>query len=143
MRFIAYERNGVRGLAVADQAGRHWGSVATFPFDPAVYKPTTKRGSRLPDGFLNDGTALYDRLGTDFTMIDFRGGDLSPFVGAAAPRRIPLPVLQLGEPDLKGVHGQEVLLVRPNHLIAWRATGNRTPNADMILATALDSGAER
>ncbi len=25
MCFIAYERNGVRGLAVADQAGRHWG----------------------------------------------------------------------------------------------------------------------
>ena len=25
MRFIAYERNGTRGLAVADQAGRHWG----------------------------------------------------------------------------------------------------------------------
>jgi len=25
MRFIAYRRNGTRGLAVADQAGRHWG----------------------------------------------------------------------------------------------------------------------
>jgi acylpyruvate hydrolase len=25
MRFIAYKRNGTRGLAVADQAGRHWG----------------------------------------------------------------------------------------------------------------------
>jgi hypothetical protein len=25
MRLIAYERNGTRGLAVADQAGRHWG----------------------------------------------------------------------------------------------------------------------
>jgi acylpyruvate hydrolase len=25
MRFIAYERNGTRGLAAADQAGRHWG----------------------------------------------------------------------------------------------------------------------
>jgi acylpyruvate hydrolase len=25
MRFIAYERNGTPGLAVADQAGRHWG----------------------------------------------------------------------------------------------------------------------
>jgi acylpyruvate hydrolase len=25
MRFIAYERKGTRGLALADQAGRHWG----------------------------------------------------------------------------------------------------------------------
>src|SRR6201997_3009104 len=25
MRFIAYERNGTRGLAVADRSGRHWG----------------------------------------------------------------------------------------------------------------------
>jgi hypothetical protein len=143
MRFIAYERNGVRDLAVADQAGRHWGAVAAFPFDPAVYKPTTKPGSRLPGAFLKDGTALYDRLGTHFTIIDFSGGDLSPYVDAAAPRRIPLPVLQLDEPDLKGVHGQEVLLVRPNHHIAWRGTGSRTPNADVILATALGSGAER
>jgi hypothetical protein len=53
------------------------GSVAAFPFDPAVYKPTTTPGARLPSTFLKDGTALYDRLGTHFTLIDFRSDDLS------------------------------------------------------------------
>jgi hypothetical protein len=119
------------------------GSVAAFPFDPAVYKPTTTPGARLPSTFLEDGTALYDRLGTHFTLIDFRRRDLSAFVDAAAQRQIPLSVLQLDEPDLKGVYGQDMLLVRPDHHIAWRGTGGETPNADKILATALGWGAER
>jgi hypothetical protein len=51
--------------------------------------------------------------------------------------------LQLDEPDLKGVYGQDMLLVRPDHHIAWRGTGSKTPNADTILATALGWGAER
>ena len=119
------------------------GPAAPFPFDPVVYKPTTTPGARLPSTFLKDGTALYDRLGTHFTLIDFRGGDLSAFVEAAARRRIPLSILQLDEPDLKGVYGQDMLLVRPDHHIAWRGTGSKTPNADAILATALGWGAER
>lgn len=119
------------------------GSVTPFAFDPAVYKPTTRPGARLPSTLLKDGTALYDRLGSYFTLIDFRGGDPSSFVDAAARRRIPLSVLQLDEPDLKGVYGRDMLLVRPDHHIAWRGTGSKTPNADAILATALGWGAER
>jgi 2-polyprenyl-6-methoxyphenol hydroxylase-like FAD-dependent oxidoreductase len=119
------------------------GSAASFPFDPVIYKPTTTPGARLPSTFLKDGTALYDRLGTHFTLIDFRGGDPSPFVDAAARRQIPLSILQLDEPDLKGVYGQDMLLVRPDHHIAWRGTGGGTPNAEGILATALGWGVER
>jgi hypothetical protein len=118
-------------------------SAAPFPFDPVVYKPTTTPGARLPSIYLKDGTALYDRLGTHFTLIDFRGGDPSTFVDAAARRHIPLSILQLDEPDLKGIYGRDMLLVRPDHHIAWRGTGNKTPNADAILATALGWGAER
>ncbi|WGD56725.1 FAD-dependent monooxygenase [Bradyrhizobium sp. CB1650] len=114
-----------------------------FAFDPAIYKPTTRPGARLPSTLLKDGTALYDRLGPYFTLVDFRGGDLSPFVDAAARRRIPLSVLQLDEPDLKGVYGQDTLLLRPDHHVAWRGTGGKTPDADAILATALGWGAQR
>jgi 2-polyprenyl-6-methoxyphenol hydroxylase-like FAD-dependent oxidoreductase len=119
------------------------GSAAPFPFDPVVYKPTTTPGARLPSTFLKDGTALYDRLGTYFTLIDFRGSDLSAFVEAAARRQIPLSILQLDEPDLKGVYGQDMLLVRPDHHIAWRGTGSKAPNADAILANALGWGVEQ
>jgi hypothetical protein len=114
-----------------------------FPFDPAVYKPTTTPGARLPSAFLKDGTALYDRLGTHFTLIDFRGGDPSPFVDAAARRQIPLSILQLDEPNLKAVYGQDMLLVRPDHHIVWRGTGSKTLDADRILTTALGWGVER
>jgi 2-polyprenyl-6-methoxyphenol hydroxylase-like FAD-dependent oxidoreductase len=116
-------------------------SAARFPFDSVVYKPTTTPGARLPSTFLKDGVALYDRLGTHFTLIDFQRADPSPFVDAAARRRIPLSVLQLDEPDLKGVYGQEMLLVRPDHHIAWRGTGSKAPDADAVLATALGWGA--
>lgn len=118
-------------------------SVTAFPFDPAVYKPTTTPGARLPSTLLKDGTALYDRLGPYLTLIDFRGDDASPFVDAAARRRIPLSILQLDEPDLRGVYGRDMLLVRPDQHIAWRGRGSKTPNADAILATALGWGAER
>jgi len=119
------------------------GSAAPFPFDPVVYKPTTTPGARLPSTFLKDGTALYDRLGTYFTLIDFRGSDLSAFVEAAARRQIPLSILQLDEPDLKGVYGQDMLLVRADHHMAWRGTGSKAPNADAILAKALGWGVEQ
>ncbi|WP_456685779.1 aromatic-ring hydroxylase C-terminal domain-containing protein [Bradyrhizobium sp. P5_C11_2] len=36
-----------------------------------------------------------------------------------------------------------MLLVRPDHHIAWRGTSSKTPNADKILATALGWGVER
>ncbi|MEA2950396.1 MAG: hypothetical protein QOI40_5726, partial [Alphaproteobacteria bacterium] len=78
-----------------------------------------------------------------FTLIDFQRRDLSSFVDAAARRQIPLSVLQLDEPDLKGVYGQDMLLVRPDHHIAWRGTGSKTADADKVLATALGWGAER
>lgn len=118
-------------------------SADRFPFDPAVYKPTTTPGARLPSTLLKDGRALYDRLGTHFTLIDFRGGDPSPFIDAAARRGIPLSVLQLDEPALKGVYGQDMLLVRPDHHIAWRGTSSKTPDADAVLATALGWGARQ
>jgi hypothetical protein len=119
------------------------GSAAPFRFDPVVYKPTTTPGARLPSTFLKDGTALYDRLGKYFTLIDFSGSDLSNFVEAAARRQIPLSILQLDEPGLKGVYGQNMLLVRPDHHIAWRGTDSKTPNADAILAKALGWGTEQ
>jgi hypothetical protein len=110
MGFIAYERNGTRGLAVADQAGRHWGL---------------------------DVGATFSRL--ESALTGGREGDLA----AAARRQIPLSVLQLDEPDMKGVYGQDELRVRSDHHIAWRGTGSRAPNADMNLATALGWGAVR
>ena len=97
----------------------------------------------MPSTFLKDGTALYDRLGTYFTLIDFSGSDLSNFVEAAARRQMPLSILQVDEPGLKGVYGRNMLLVRPDHHIAWRGTDSETPNADAILAKALGWGTEQ
>jgi hypothetical protein len=107
-----------------------------FPFDRVIYKPTTRPGARLPSTFLKDGTALYDRLGKGFTLLNFGGGDPSPFAEVAARYKVPLSIVQLEEPNLKGVYGRDMLLVRPDHHISWRGTSVKPPDADRVLAIA-------
>src|SRR5260370_19492783 len=66
MRFIAYERNGVRGLAVADQAGRHWGlddGGARSRLDSAL--------SSGRDGLKDVGTALLKGEPIDPDAVSF------------------------------------------------------------------------
>lgn len=112
-----------------------------FPFDPLLYKPTTRPGARLPNIFLQDGAPLYDRLGACFTLLDFGRNDTSPFAAAAARRKIPLSIVAIDEPAATGIYGRDMLLVRPDHHIAWR--GAQTNDADKILATVTGWGAEQ
>jgi hypothetical protein len=41
------------------------------PSDTLRYTPTTMPGARLPSTFLRDGSALFDRLGPWFTLVNF------------------------------------------------------------------------
>ena len=65
---------------VASEAG------AVPPSDPLRYVPTTMPGARLPSTFLQDGSALFDRLGPWFTLVNFGAMDVSPLVSAAETR---------------------------------------------------------
>ncbi|WP_315834746.1 FAD-dependent monooxygenase [Bradyrhizobium prioriisuperbiae] len=105
--------------------------------DPVRYTPTTMPGARLPSTFLSDGSALFDRLGPWFTLIDFGGADTDNFVAAAAKARIPLQILKLNEPSLERIYGRDTLLVRPDQHIAWRGSQRTRADADRILARAL------
>jgi 2-polyprenyl-6-methoxyphenol hydroxylase-like FAD-dependent oxidoreductase len=116
---------------VADETG------LVPPTDPLRYVPTTMPGARLPSAFLRDGTALYDRLGPWFTLVNFGATDVAPFTAAAVRAGVPLQVLSLDEGALAPVYGRDAFLVRPDQHIAWRGSEASVSDAGKILARAL------
>ncbi|MEZ5656627.1 MAG: FAD-dependent monooxygenase [Sphingobium sp.] len=90
------------------------------PFDPLVCTPTTWPGARLPSLFLSDGRALYDLLGLEFTLLVIGQQDTRDFEQAAETLGVPLDVVQL-EPEPKlDLLERRMLLIRPDHHVAWR-----------------------
>ncbi len=95
--------------------------------DGFAYTPTTCPGARLPHVWLDDGSALHDHLGREFTLLH-RGDDDA---GAAALGRAfaaqgaPFSALApLGGEDV--LEGYAAILVRPDLHIVWR--GAAPPN---------------
>lgn len=83
--------------------------------------PTTRPGSRVPSVFLADGSALFDRLGPGFTLVDFSGRGAGTGAEAAAGERgMPLRHLPIDDPDARAVWGSDLVLVRPDQHAAWR-----------------------
>ncbi len=95
--------------------------------DPATYHPTTAPGARLPNVFLQDGTALYDRLGRWFTVLVTGNDSGAGLVRAARTLGVPLIEVRLEEPRLAPLYEADMLLVRPDHHVAWRG---RAPASD-------------
>jgi 2-polyprenyl-6-methoxyphenol hydroxylase-like FAD-dependent oxidoreductase len=114
-----------------DQAGR--------------YTPTTWPGARLPHIWLDDGTALHDRLGPGFTLLslpetsDTGGVDYAASADYAAGltaafRRLgaPLAALEATSAAAQAVYaGHRLILVRPDLHVAWRS-GDSQPDPDFL-----------
>ena len=94
------------------------------PYDRRNYIPTRWAGARLPSGFRDDGTALFD-------LLDARGfsllvcGDDEPtrtdaLQCAAADVGVPLQPVRLTEPHLARMYARKYVLVRPDRHVAWR-----------------------
>ena len=94
--------------------------------DAHCYTPGTWPGSRLPSLYLNDGRALYDLLGQGFTLIAFNGAETGGWGAAASIRSVPLKVLALDDTHARTILERDMILVRPDHHVAWR--GNTPPN---------------
>lgn len=110
----------------------------TPEIDPLVYEARTNPGSRLPHVFLDDGQALYDKLGLFFTLLVIDDGDTEDMETAAAEAGIPMDVLKLRRPDLLPIYTKNFILVRPDQHIAWR--GDSIPDdCDDVLQTVTGS----
>jgi 2-polyprenyl-6-methoxyphenol hydroxylase-like FAD-dependent oxidoreductase len=90
------------------------------PFDPLSYTPSTWPGSRLPHVFLADGSAVYDHLGKGLTLLAFDDSNTAAIESEAAKRSIPLTVLRLKDANAQRIYQRRLVLVRPDHHVAWR-----------------------
>lgn len=93
--------------------------------DNPRYVPTTWPGARLPHVWLDDGTALHDRLGPGYTLLRLGGSraDVSELERAWGATGAPLDVLDIGDERAREIAGFDLLLVRPDLHVVWR--GNR------------------
>jgi 2-polyprenyl-6-methoxyphenol hydroxylase-like FAD-dependent oxidoreductase len=127
----------------AELGYRYAGSplIATEPgegpaHDFIAYRPTTWPGARLPHCWLDDGTAMQDRIGYDGVYTLLRLGhsqaDVSALERAFAARRAPFRTLDIADEGPRAVYGHDLLLLRPDLHVVWR--GNRPPEEPERLA---------
>lgn len=105
------------------------------------YTPTTWPGSRAPHVFLNDGkTSVFDLYGSGFTIVDFSPkGETSDMFGEAASS-LDIPISKLHLPEEKHcrqVWERDVVLVRPDGVVAWRVPEGGNWQADKEAVTSI------
>lgn len=87
---------------------------------------TTWPGGRVPSIRLADGTELFDLLGPELTLVDCTGGTAGkPIARAAEQLGVPLSLLGIDDPGVRRVWERDLVLVRPDHHVAWR--GDESP----------------
>ncbi|OBY26559.1 FAD-dependent monooxygenase [Leisingera sp. JC1] len=101
--------------------------------DPLHYVPTTQPGARLPSLYLADGRAVFDALGSWFTVIVFGDHDVSGLERVAAARGVPLTLLRHEDENARMIWTADILVIRPDQHVAWR--GDSAP--DDALSTEL------
>ncbi len=98
------------------------------------YIPSTWPGARPPSLFLADGVNLFDHLGSGFTLLELGGAAnakasstsaADSIASAAQQCGLPLTRLTVSEPGVRELYERDLVLLRPDHHVAWR--GNTAP----------------
>ena len=103
--------------------------------DPAnEYAPTGRPGHRAPHLWLAPNMALFDRLGTEFTLLHLGGSaNVAGTIDAAfAARRVPLDVLSIADAKTRALYECDYALIGPDQHVYWR--GNSAPPNPAALA---------
>jgi hypothetical protein len=94
------------------------------------YTPTTWPGARLPHSWLNDNSAMQDRIGNALTYtllrLEHTRDDTRGIERAFAARGAPLQVLDIGDETPRQIYGYDLMLLRPDMHVVWR--GNAAPD---------------
>ena len=110
------------------------------PWTPSQYTPTTWPGGRPPHIFLSDGTPIFDQLGKHWTLFTFsdQGCGREYLAEAAGALGVPLKVVDLSQEKLaKQLYESNLVLIRPDHHVAWRADHvGSAKEAETIIRTA-------
>ena len=88
------------------------------PTDRVTDWATTARpGRRLPHRWVSPGVSTLDLVGPGLTVLAADDSAIDPLACAARQRRIPIAVHQGS--DLTAGLGANVIIVRPDHIVAW------------------------
>jgi len=100
---------------------------------PNLYVPSGKPGGRAPHAWLPDGRSLFDAFGRDFTLLQLgaRASEVEALRRAAGALGIPLAVVELPGARMRDAYEADLVLVRPDQIIAWR--GSHGAHAEDIL----------
>jgi 2-polyprenyl-6-methoxyphenol hydroxylase-like FAD-dependent oxidoreductase len=103
------------------------------------YHPTTWPGARLPHVWLDDGTAMADRIGDDYTILKLGGSkaDAGGLEQALRARGAPVAVFDVPDRIAREIYGYDLILVRPDLHVVWR--GNAAPE-DAAEVAAIATG---
>ena len=101
-----------------------------------TYEPRIDAGGRLPHRVLPDGGSLYDLLGAGLAVVA-QLSHASALIVAAERRGIPLTVLDPAAQGLNEPLGAEVLLVRPDQMVAWVGSAPSDAEAEAVLTDAV------
>jgi len=99
------------------------------------YMPSTYPGARLPHVWLEDRTAVQDRVGYGhgYTLLRFAGQRDEAALGRAfAAYDAPYRMLDLPDTCARDIYGYDLILVRPDLHVVWR--GNALPDDPVRLA---------
>ena len=129
----AFEPNYCGSSIVIGAPGQPSGARGSHEFKAAA-------GRHLAPQSLSCGTNVYDALGPGFTLLALGAADgaVDGFAHAAAALGIPLTIVRDDAPGDAGPYAARLILVRPDHFIAW--CGNDLAERDPIELLAAASG---
>jgi hypothetical protein len=111
------------------------------PDEPSEYVQTARPGHRAPHAWLADGRSIIDLFGDGFTLLRLGfAGDVTPLTAAAADRGVPLRVVAVDDPAIARLYERQLVLVRPDGMVAWRAD-SLPANAAALIATVTGNAA--
>lgn len=102
--------------------------------DPNRYEPSGYPGARAPHVETVQGP-LFDRYGIGHTLLVLADGNADAWTSAATRLDVPLAVLAWPDKAARTLHGADLVLIRPDHHIAWRGSMAADPDAVLRLAT--------
>jgi 2-polyprenyl-6-methoxyphenol hydroxylase-like FAD-dependent oxidoreductase len=108
------------------------------PDEPNRYVPTAYPGARAPHRSIG-ATSLLDLFGRDFTLLILGSANADGWQRAAAELRVPMTVVRSDDRATRELYAADIVLVRPDHHIAWRGDGTAEPTAILSRAAGLSS----
>jgi 2-polyprenyl-6-methoxyphenol hydroxylase-like FAD-dependent oxidoreductase len=105
---------------------------APVPDDPEAYVSTARPGGRAPHALLADGHSTLDLFGRGFALMQFGDAPTAALEEAAAARGVPLSVCVIDQPEIAGLYGQQLVLVRPDGHVAWRGDSVQSDAAALL-----------